>query len=163
MNKGFGLLEAVIALALWLLLSAGVFMVWHFSALSGTGKLERQNAFENARISMDALIMNFQMAKHITLDTDENDVLSRLTLRQRDPQGNLENYNIHFRTNTRRMYFGQPHGGNEFASGLAEIRIIYTHGKRMCITVITACDEPNEPIVLEGSVCVRHKFVTIVD
>lgn len=160
---GFTLLEAAVALALWLILSGAVFLVWQHSALSAlsdTGMLERQSAFENARITVDALKMNFQMAREITLQTDANDRLQMLTLNQRDPFGAWHDYRIRFNVNTGRLDFGQPPPGswNEFASGLAEVQIIYLGG-RMRIIVKTDCAEPIE---LEGSVCVRHKYVTVI-
>jgi len=159
---GFTLLEAVIALALWLILSAGIFLVWQHSALSGTSLLERQSAFENARISMDALIMNFQMARRITLQTDSNDILQRLTLNQRNPQGQWQDYTFRFNLNAapgsarhHRLEFGD----NEFAENIAEIRIEYIDESRMQITITTGCEVP---IILEGSVDARYKNVVVI-
>ena len=161
-RKGFTLMEVTIALALWLILSAGVFFVWQHSAHSGMALLEQQSAFENARISMDALIMNFQMAQTITLQTDNNDILQLLTLTQRDPQGRLHDYRFYFDVNAaegtakhHRLEFGT---NNEFAANIAEIRIIH-NADHMQITITTGCEEP---IILRGSACVRFKCVTVI-
>ena len=161
-RSGLTLLEAVIALALWLVLSIGIFLVWQHTALSGADMIERQTAFENARISMDALIMNFQLARRITLQTDSNDVLQRLTLNQRNPLGIFENYVFRFNVNAlpasaqfQRLEFGN----NEFAANIAEIKITYVDDNRMVIKIITGCDDP---IILHGSVDVRYKPVEII-
>ncbi|MCL2386264.1 MAG: hypothetical protein FWC89_01825 [Defluviitaleaceae bacterium] len=159
---GLTLLEVVIAFALWIILSIGVFMVWQHSARAGTVLLERQDAFESARVAMDALIMNMQMARQITLQTDSNDILIQLSLIQNtDPSTNQEAYRFNFNVNAsygtanhNRLRFGD----NEFASGIAEIRI-YPVDNRMRIIVTTACPEP---IILEGSVDIRYKQVTII-
>ena len=162
MNKAYTLLEVVIALALWLILSTGIFLVWQHSALSGAHLLEQQNAFENARLSMDALIINFQLARKITLQTDSNNVLQLLTLNQRNPLGIFEDYVFRFNVNASpasAQYQRLEFGNNEFAANIAEIKIIYIDGNHMDITVTTGCDEP---IVLHGSVDVSYKDVTVI-
>jgi type II secretory pathway pseudopilin PulG len=157
---GFTLLEVTIALGLWLILSLGVFLVWQHSARESTAMIERQSAFENARLAMDSFIMNFQLAQEVTLQTDSNDVLQRLTLLQVDPGGQLHSYRFDFNVNAapgsvrfQRLEFGD----NEFAAGLAEIRITYVD-QGMNIQIVTGCDEP---IVLNGRACVRFKNVDI--
>jgi type II secretory pathway pseudopilin PulG len=160
-NHGLTLLEAVIALALFLILLAGVFLVWNYSASSSATMLERQSAFENARVSMDALIMNIQLARRIELRTNSNDVLQRLILNQRDPSGNFRNYVFHFDANAEMLIFAEsetPNASNEFASNISEIVIVYADESRMDITITTACPEP---IVLQGSADVRYKDVVV--
>ncbi|MCL2578031.1 MAG: type II secretion system GspH family protein [Defluviitaleaceae bacterium] len=157
MNKGFTLLETVIALALWLILSAGIFMVWNYSTHRGTEMLERQSTFENARIAMDAMKMNFQLSRTIILRTGENDVLQSVTMNQLNPQGQWHDYRFTFNAGQQRLTF--PDAGNEFASDISEIRIAYVNSSRMRIKITTDCEEP---IVLEGSVCVRYKSVTVI-
>lgn len=159
--SGFTLFEAVIALALWLILSLGIFLVWQHSALMGAELLERQSAFENARISMDALIMNFKLSRRITLYTDGNDVLQLLVLNQLNPQGRFKNYTFRFNANASlgtARHHRLDFGNNEFASNIAKIQIQYIKESRMQITITTGC--PN-PIILEGSVDVRYKDVVV--
>jgi type II secretory pathway pseudopilin PulG len=158
--SGFTLLEAIIALALWLILSAGVFLVWQHSAMAGAGMLERQSAFENARITMDALIMNFQMSRSIEIWTNA-DTLQSMALEQRNPNGEWHDYRFRFNPSTGRLDIGQPLPRpvwNEFSSDLAGIQIVYIPGSRLLITVETNCAEP---ITLSGSVCVRDKYVNV--
>ena len=161
-RDGFTLIEAVIGIALWMILSAGVLFLLQFSAARGSEILARQRALENARVAMDGLIMNFQMAHHFTLITEGNtDVLSRLDLYSINPAGAPHTYEFHFAPHAlnqnhgqfQRLRFGRRPSPQEFASGIAEIRI-FPEGYRMRIIITTGCPEP---IILEGSVCVRHK------
>jgi hypothetical protein len=76
------------------------------------------------------------------------------------------NYNFRFNVNAvpdsarfQRLEIGSRPTFNEFASGIADIRIKYIEGSRMRITIVTGCDKPQ---TLEGSVCVRHKHVRIL-
>jgi len=161
-TAGVTLLELTIALAIWMLLSTGVFFLWQHTTTVTANTLTHQNALENARAAMDGLIMNIQMAHTITLETDASDILQALTMTQRNPQGQLHNYVMDFNVNA---LPGTPRyqvlriGENEFASGLARIYIIYIPNRHMNITIQTAC---NEPIVLHGSVCARYKNVKVV-
>jgi len=159
---GFTLLEAVIALGLWVILMGGIFLLWHHSAASSVRMLQQQSAFENARIAMDALKMNFQLARRFELTTNADGVLESLVLNQIPPtsSGSWHDFRFDFditRSPDSVRYQRLEFGGNEFASGLAEIRIVYA-GERVEITVITGCDPP---IILHGSVCVRFKEATV--
>ena len=161
-TKGVTLLELTIAIAAWMILSLSVFLLWQHTSGTTVNMLTRQNAFENARASMDALTMNIQMANAITLETTGDNVLERLTLTERDPQGQLHNYVFDFNVNAlpgTARYQVLRFGANEFASNIARIYVTYApSGRRMDISVKTGCDEP---IVLHGSVDVRYKNITI--
>ena len=155
-NKGYTLIEAVITLGLWLVLSIGIFFVWQHAALSAASMLESQNAFENARITMDVLKMNINMSRCIEISKNSNANLSIIALNQRDPHGIWEPYN--FRLNSNQLQIGQPgRGWNEISSNISTITIRYM-GDRLRIEVITTCDEPQ---ILEGSVCTRYKCLSI--
>ena len=161
---GFTLLEATIALALFLILSTGVLFIWQYAAGRSMDIVARQNAFENARASMDALVMNLQMANTIVLETDAEHVLQQLTMTQRNPQGQPHNYIFYFDRHAlpgeakhHRLEFGL---NNEFASNIALVHITYDSANgQMHITVRTDCLPPAIPVVLEGSVDVRFKTV----
>jgi len=160
-SKGLTLLEAVIGLALFMILSVGVFFVWQHTTRASAGLLARQYAFENARATMDALIMNMQMSRRIVLVTDSNNILQRIHLIQRDPIGDPHVYRFTFDVNLppgdlryQRVEFND----NEFASGIAEIRIVYIQGNRMDITIVTGCPVP---IIIEGSADVRYKIIEV--
>jgi type II secretory pathway pseudopilin PulG len=162
-NKGYTLLEVTVALGVWLLLSLSVLFVWRYAANASGSLIARQNAFENARGAMDAMLMNIQLSDVIYLDAFSYDghenVLRQLVMPGLDPQGVMRNYTFSFditlpadAVRFNRLEFG----GNEMASRIALVRIVYIDGHRMDITVVTDCAEP---VVLEGSVCVRHKRV----
>ncbi|MCL1863690.1 MAG: hypothetical protein FWF78_08995 [Defluviitaleaceae bacterium] len=161
MAKGYTLLETVIALGLWLILSAGLFFVWQHSALSATGMMERQSAFENARISMDALKTNFQMSRCIVIS---DYVMGELALYQRRGRTAYPGWEWHtygFRLNAEILQIGQPQRSgqqaqwNEFAANIAEIELSYSSA-RIGIRIVTTCEQ-----TLEGSVCAANKCITI--
>jgi hypothetical protein len=148
-------LETVIALGVFLIFSLGVLFAWRYVAGASGNLLARQNAFENARAAIDAMVMNIQLADVIRLETGEDDMLRRLIMPGRDPQGVMRDYTFSFNAALNRLNFS----GNEFASRIAMVRVVYV-GQRMDITVVTDCDAP---VVLEGSVDVRYKRVELLD
>ncbi|MCL1877239.1 MAG: hypothetical protein FWF80_00100, partial [Defluviitaleaceae bacterium] len=154
-SGGFTLLELTIALSLWMILSVGVFFVWQHAANAGSDMLEQQYAFENARITMDAILMNLQMAHEITVSRN-GDVLETLHVRQLDPDREWDNYRIHFIPSDEIVTMGLRNAANTFATNIAEVRLEYISANRMRVTVVSTCDEP---ITLVGSVCVRGKSV----
>jgi len=163
-QKGFTLLELTVALSVWMVLSLGVFVLWQHASNTTFGLLTHQNAFENARASMDVLIMNIQMANDIVLDTDNNDVLRTLIVPGRNPQGIIHPFRFEFNVNAppgtpmhQVLAFGQG-AENAFALNISRIYMVYVPGLRIDITIQTACDYP---IILHGSVDVRHKNVVV--
>ena len=177
--KGFTLLEAVIALSIWMILSVSVIFIWQFTSDRTDALIARQGVFENARGAMDVLIMNLQMAQSIRLEVGPDGyVLRRLVLRQRDPQGQwprdrdgyIFTYNHNLTSGSvrrNRLEFG----ANEFASGIATIRMELISDRRMHIIIVTECkclfipltledcDCLYPPVILEGSVDVRYKVL----
>jgi len=164
-SKGFTLLEAVIALAIWSILSLSVIFVWQYTAERSSALIARQHAFENARGSMDVIIMNLQMARTIELTVGPNYTLQRLRVNGRRLVNNVpqwHNFEFTFNSSARptdAIYRVLRFGGlNEFTAGIADIRV-RPYGGTMHITVVTACEYP---IVLEGSVDIRHKALTFI-
>jgi len=158
-QKGFTLVELIVSLGLWMILSLGVLFLWQHATHRSADVMQRQWALEQARGSMDILLMNIQLAHTIRLDTNNNGIMRRLTLTQYDPNGRLHDYVFEFNINlpeTAASYQRLLHGGAEVASGIARIEIVYVLGRRMEIMIQTACEEP---IVLRGSVDVRYKNV----
>jgi len=160
-TKGFTLLELIIALSIWMLLSMGVFFVWQHTSRTTVTLIEQQNALENARSSMDALVINIQMARGIVLETTSVNILRQITLTERNPQGQLHDYVFDFDINAspgsarhQILRFGE----NEFSSGIARIYMVYVPGRRINIAIHTACAEP---IILLSSVDVRYKDVVV--
>jgi len=161
-TKGFSLLEAVIALAIWMVLSLSVFLAWQHVSERSNALLARQNAFENARVSLDSLIVNIEIANSITLEIGRNYTLRQLTLWQRDLNGNARNYNFHFDASLRQSAPSFQHlrfGNQELASGIAQITIVPINDRRLHITITTGCEYP---VILENSVDIRYKTLTVV-
>lgn len=157
-TKGFTLLEMTVALTVWLVLSGGVFFLWQHAAMITANVVERQNSFENARATMDVLVMNIQLSYNITLDTNDG-ILRQLTLSSRNPQGVMHDYVFDFDINlspTAAWFQVLRFGENEFSSGIARIYMAYVPGCRIEIAVHTAC----EGIVLRTAADVRYKNVS---
>ena len=154
-KAGMTLLEVTIALAIWLALSASLLAVWQHVSVSSASILERQSAFENARGSLDAILMNLQMSNRIELSTDAQGNLSSLTLTQRDRYGQLHNYVFSMGANQRLLF-----GTQEFASNIASI-VITTDDmlRRMYVTITTGCEYP---ITLNGTGDIRYKTVVVL-
>jgi len=153
-KRGLTLLELVVALGLWLLLSTGVFFLWHHTSGSTTNILQRQSAFERARGAMDALITGIQMSSEIRLTTDEHNLLDSIVVRGYNAQNELHDFIFEFLPNIQTLRFG----GLEFSNNIAAIYIVYTTDRHMDITIYTTCQEP---IVIHGSVDVRYKYVVL--
>ena len=173
-SAGFTLMEAVIALSIWMMLSLSVLVIWQYTTDRTTALIERQNAFENARITMDTLLINIQMARSIEVEVWRDYTLRRITLAQINPDGNPHNYSFFFDVSARRTdtwysmlqigYFrpsnpNNRQGRNEVSRGIAHIRVEPVNGRRMYITVKTSCENP---IVLNGSVDIRYKGLNVV-
>ena len=161
-NKGFTLLEAVTALALWCILAASLTVVWVNTTRGSLRVIAAQDAYENARVSLDALLINMQLADTILLETDNNHVLKRLTLTQLDPEGNPHDYIFYFDKNAQlgeakyhRLEFGLH---NEFASQIASVTLTLVNENHMQVTVITD-GEATPSVTLTGSVDIRYKDV----
>jgi len=176
-SSGFTLLEATIALAIFLILSASVMTVFYNTSNATIFLRERQNTFEQARGSLDMLLINIQMAQSIVLHTDNYNTLITMTLYQRDPNGTLESYNFHFIADEQIISIGQRNRSNEFARNIKNVEVVpnqKTNPHRLYITITAACrcyfHSGNycecatcecELIKLTGSVDVRHKSFQI--
>jgi len=157
---GLTLLEAVIALALWMVLATGLLALWYHSGASSSGLIRQREALENARIAMDGLITNMQLASEIDLHTLPGSTMRRLTLTQLNPQGRIHNYVFSFNTF---VVEGSPRqhllffGNNEFARNIRNIEMFYIENSHMEIKITTACEPP---LIIEGSADVRYKRVS---
>ena len=173
-NKGFTLLEAVIALAIWMILSLGIFFAWHHAATRSAALLARVHAFENARGAMDSIIINLQMSQTIELDVTSKYILHEMTMHGYDHRNVMHPFVMGFNINARetdpmfqRIFLGAT-AANEVASGIAMVQVRPVRERpvpgrpiryrRLNITIKTACEYP---IILEGSVDIRYKCLTV--
>jgi len=160
MNKksknGLTLLELVVALGLWLLLSAGVFFLWHHTSGSTSNILRRQSAFERARGAMDMMITGIQMSQRIDLTTNEQNLLDNIIVWGYDHRPAMHNFRFAFFPGIETLRFNSGDGLQSVADNIAAVYIVYTTGRHMNITIYTTCEEP---IVIHGSVDVRYKYV----
>ena len=157
-RAGFTLMEAVIALAIWMLLFSSVFAIWHNASRHKEILLARQSDFESARGAMDILLANMQMAKLIDLRTGPNDVLIRLSLPGYNPDGIARTYQFTFDINLRptaTTFQRLSAGGQEVASNIASVRI-WPEGRYMRVILKTSCDHQ---FIFEGSVDIRYRQV----
>jgi len=178
-TKGLTLLELVIALAVWLVLSAGVFFLWQHTSAAGINLLDHQSALENARGAMDALLANIEHAGEVRVTTRTSSVLYEMVVpgyrtvwrnngwvtEWHEFRFNFNNFNP-IPESYQRLNFGD----NELARGIAAIYISRTplirpyrtiHVEIHTICYVESCRQPNcdHPIILHGSVDVRHKDV----
>lgn len=154
-TKGVTLLELVIALGLWLILSAGVFFLWQHTSGSTENIMQRQAAFERARTAMDMMIANIEFSYRVTIRTDAQGRLN--TMVTRGYMGNVRhNYEFQFRPGYQDLRFNSAGHFQMVATGISAIYVTYTNGRRINILIHTNCDEP---VVLHGSVDVRYKYV----
>ena len=164
-KAGFTLLEAVIALAVWLILSVSAIYMWHHVSTRTNAVLARQNALENARVAMDALTVNIQMARSITLYVGPDFDLRYMYLISLNPQQAEHTYRFIFDYRLRPAAGGRfqslqltgRHNGysNHIAHDIYKVKIEPDcYERQLDITVTTACMS----IVLENSVDIRYKY-----
>ena len=161
MKKGYTLLEALITLSLFMVLSFSLLFLWQYAARGAQNAIRMQNVLDNLGIAMDGLIINIQHSYKLVLNTDSQDVLRRLEMHGYDPNGNPHTYIFTFNPNAlpaqaiyRRLFFG----GQEYAYGIRTIQIINVGYMRLDITITSICAHP---VVFAGSVDIRHKHVVI--
>ena len=152
-------MEAVIALAVWLILSVSVIYMWNHVSNRTNAVLARQNALENARVAMDTLTVNIQMANEIRLEVGPDFSLREMDVTSLDPQQDVHTYRFIFdyrltsaSPRFQRMQLGSY--ANHIANYIHNVQIRPDHHRRQLnITVTTACMS----IVLENSVDIRYK------
>ena len=161
-TKGLTLLELVVALGIWIFISAGVFMLWQHTTRASLHMVSHQSAFENARGAMDVMIANMELEENIIVRTDNNNVLTYMYWGRYTANARRE-LSFDFITSPasdrfQLLLFGE----NEFARGIESIYMEYIEGRRIYITIHAICDgyNCNDPIILHGSVDVRHKNVS---
>jgi len=162
---GFTLLEMVVVAAISMILLVGASRLLWYTTHVSTGLLARHEALENARVAMDALTVNIQMAERITLNTDSDGMLRRLDLLQVSPENVDWEYTFRYDRDAppgtpgyKRLNFS---GFNELASHLSEIRLTVSSDRQLMHITITTDENFGEPITLTGTVDIRYKVLII--
>lgn len=139
-NSGLSLLETVIAAMLFSILILGAYNILVYVSQSSARTTVRLNALENARVSMDFLENNLQMADFIELIVEPDGTLIKLNTRQIESDRGLPyiytfSYDGHLPPNHdryRRLQFG---GFNELASNVIEIKF-FPEGEKLFFYII---------------------------
>ena len=159
---GFTLLELTVAITLWMIvLVSATQMLLHVSRASYT-VMSRQNKLESARIAIDKLETNVQMADEIILITGPGHMLRHVTLYQIDYKG--DRHDFQFRFDATLPYYDTRHGRleigsnnvfNEVSSHLGEVRMIMSEDRRL-LHIIVSTDE-DDPVTFTSTVDIRYK------
>lgn len=156
-KSGITLLETVIALAVWMILSVGLFLMWQHTANASKALFEKQLALESARISMDILIANIELSHNIRLATSTDGILRQIFLCNPEyPERTPRDFRFNFTHNPTYGSSFTMDDNNEVTAGIALIRAAYEKGSHISIEIHTDCPDP---IIITGSVDVRHKNI----
>ena len=175
MKKGFTLIEAVVFLALFMVLSIGVLLLWHHAARNAENAIRTQNALDNLGIAMEGLLTNIELSHTITLRTDSQNVLTQLNLRGLNPQGQPHTYIFTFNRNAPSSSAGYRTlrlGLQRYAYGIETIHIVNVLYRRLDITITSVClcrircareqiNHCESRITITGSANIMHKHVRI--
>ena len=176
MKKGFTLIEAVMSLALFMILSFGVLLLWQHVSRSAQSAISTQNALDNLGIAMDGLLTNIELSHTITLHTNNQNILSRLELRGLDHLGRPHTYHFTFDPNARYSSAGYKSlrlGMQVYAYGIESIHIINFNNsnRRLDITITSVClcltpcarahiNQCESRVSITGSANIMHKHIT---
>ena len=161
MKDGFSLVEAVVSLALFLLLSLGILLLWQHSARSVANSVRMQNTLDNLAVAMDALVRNIEFSHTLVLYTESDDVLLRLEMTGVNPGGQPHTYVFTFNPDAlphQPMYRSLFFGGQQYAYGIYRIRVLSVNDARFDITIVSSCENM---LTLRTSANVLHKHVTV--
>ena len=161
MKKGFSLIEAVMSLALFIILSSGVFFLWQHVARNAAETIRVQRVLDNLGLAMDGLIKNIEFSHSIVLQTNSQDVLLLLELCGYNHLDRPHTYVFEFSPNARpgqarykSLFFSEQ----QHTYGIETIRIINVDYLRLDITIVSTCEHP---ITINGSVNIQHKHMTV--
>ena len=177
MSKGFTLIEAVMSLALFMILSIGVLFLWQQVSRNAQNAIRTQNALDNLGIAMDALLTNIEYSHTISLQTNNQNVLRRLYLTGLNPSRQTHTYVFTFdpgasptSTRYKSLFFG---GRNtyqqQYAYGIESIHIVNIGNKRLDITITSVClcrvrchqiTSCESQVSITASANIMHKHIT---
>ena len=156
--RGYTLIETLISLALFMLLSAAAFHLMYTVRHGSNVALKQQDAIDQLSLAMDSLVANIQRSHTIALLTRSDDVLLRLDLHVgHPPTGHV--YQITYNpsaTSQALSYHILSFGGQPSVYGISDIRIKNVGNRRLDIKISSL--EP-QPMTIKGSVDIRHIIV----
>ena len=160
-DQGITLLELVVATAIWMILLLGASQLIVHTARVAAYVSVGQDIHEHARVAMDSLIVNIQMADEIEIWADPDGMLRRLTLHQINPMELREAYTFTYNRNAnptdasfRRINFS---GTNELASFITEVRLVVSYDSKFIYLTVTADDR----FTIQSTVDIRYKELAI--
>jgi type II secretory pathway pseudopilin PulG len=159
-GNGFTLIEALITIAIFIIVAAGTLQLWRYTSIRTLDILTASEELENARVAMDAILMNIQLAEEITLETDALGTLKKLTLTELNPIKDTEDYFFIYNSGANpnaslyhRLIFGKV-SSNELASRIADIKII----KSSSYLTVKITTDGEAALTLECSASIRNKI-----
>ena len=157
-NSGFTLLELTAAIAIWMILLAFASQMLLNATRTTTSLVDQQDALERARVAVDYLTANVQLADRIELTNWPNGMMRRLNLHQicldRGPHWYRFRYGF--------LQDGLDMNYNEIARNLSEVRITFSDDRTlMFITVTSDTADDSITITLTGAVDIRYKNLTV--
>jgi len=173
-EKGFTLLETLIALSLMMLVTLSATNILNFASMSNSRAIVNHELFENARITIDFMTEHIRRAEEINLNTDEKNTMKSMELTYRSVSSNGS---VSWETNRfsydKNLSAGAPRynrvefGGNELSSYIADIKIT-VENEILQIVLITDSNlnmqddiEVIKPITLKTKIDVRYKDVIV--
>ena len=152
-NAGFTLIEITAAVAIWMVLMAIASQLLISSSRASADLTIRQDALERARVAVDTLVVNIQMADQITMRKRPDGMLRDLIP---GPINASPNFQFTFTAN--QLRFG---GHNELASDLREVWVTPCFDTDLMFIIVYVDLENDEYIRLTSTVDIRHKEVTL--
>ena len=173
MKKGFTLIEVIMSLALFMILSAGVLLLWQHTARNANNAISTQNALDNLGIAMDGLLANVEFSHTIRLHTNNQNIMTRLELIGLGPSGPRHPYVFTFYPSAtpsqETRYKILKLGGQRYAYGIDSIRIVNVNNRRLDITITSVClcrtrclnvSLCESRATITGSTNIMHKHIT---
>ena len=158
-QKGFTLLELIIVISIWtILIAAATQFIWH-TTNNAVRIRNEHNALEQARIAVDMLTVNLQMADDILLITDSSGMFARMELRPRNDTSNNNYYGFRYDFSDKILRFGAG-TTQEVALNISEVRLEVSEDNRTIIITVTAdVIDSDRQITLTNAVDIRYKIL----
>jgi type II secretory pathway component PulJ len=152
--------EAVIALALWMLLAVGASQLLTYAVGQSAAYAERQELTEQARIAADALSVNIQLADEVNITLAPDNTLRTMTLYQYDTSGARAPYTFTYNNTSPWLasYRRLELGGNEMAARLSQLRL-YPSADGEYVEITVTAEGGGATVTLSSVVDTRYKIL----